>query len=183
MYHGIEFQGNLGDLKFSISNRLYSSRGIIIRVIKYSLCEARILRETGEMRFVLERTTYMSIAELTRWLLLGLVSDEEIKKDWDYQPGMNFEKLCQFIEAAEKYSEGKPDRQVEFLEIRLPLVIREKNTPVGDTRYCIEMEKVQDGKVVSTIKTNSLANRPSDDYASRLMKHLGAQSYRILVIQ
>lgn len=121
----------------------------------------------------------MSIAELTRWLLLGLMTEEDIEKEWVYQPSMNYEKLTQFIRAAEEYSKGDSIREVEYLEIRLPLVIREKCTQIANHKYYIEMEKITDEKVISIIKSNTLDVRPTEEYARRLMEHLGAQRFTI----
>jgi len=112
--------------------------------------------------------------------MLGLISEKDILDVWEYQPGMDFEKLCQIVEASEKYSKGMTERQIEFLEVRLPLVIRDKCIPEKNTRFYIELDKIQDGKIVSIFKTNLLANCPTDEYATRLMVHLGAQRYRII---
>ncbi|MGV2886231.1 hypothetical protein [Paenibacillus taichungensis] len=121
----------------------------------------------------------MELSELTRWFLLGFVSEEEVLKDWKYHRSANFELLQKYIEGARAYGNGNSTKEIEFLELRLPLALYSKESITEDQKYCIEFYRMDGDKVRSTIRTHALDCEPSPDYAERMMKHLRAQSFRI----
>jgi hypothetical protein len=124
----------------------------------------------------------MDLSELTRWLILGLATDGDVRSSWACQPGMSFESLTLLVKAAERFSRGDSKRMIDFLETRLPLYVRDKNISADGNLYFIELLKEYEGKVVTTFKTNPLVIRPSHACAIRLMQHLGAKRYRIVVV-
>lgn len=125
----------------------------------------------------------MQLSELTRWLLLGFMSEEEVLKDWKYHTSTNYDHLQKYIQGARAYGNGDPEKEVEFLELRLPLVLYEKDRMVTNQRYCIEFYRMEGEKVRSTIRTHALDCEPTPEYAERLMVHLRAQRFMVKPIE
>jgi hypothetical protein len=122
----------------------------------------------------------MELGELTRWLLLGLVSQEDLEKEWSYHSSANYELLMQFIAGAAKFGAGNPEKEIEFLEVRLPLVLYRKDNHLVDPNVKFVLELYKEG--YGRIRTNQLDIEPGDNIANQLQKHMGAHSYKILRI-
>lgn len=123
--------------------------------------------------------SFLQITELTRWILLGFSSEEEILKDWNYHCSSNYEVLQKYIEGARTYGNGDPKKEAEFLELRLPLALYPKNIKRDGRRYVIEFTRMDGDKIHSTIRTHALDVEPSSEYAECLMKHLKTHQFTI----
>lgn len=119
----------------------------------------------------------LQVSELTRWLLLGFVSEEDILRDWNYHSSSNYEMLQKYIEGARKYGNGNPEKEIEFLELRLPLVVFSKDSKSDGNKYYMEFYRIENDKLISTIRTPALDRYPSSNYPERLMNHLRAQRF------
>ncbi|RRJ54868.1 hypothetical protein EHV15_35430 [Paenibacillus oralis] len=125
----------------------------------------------------------MEISELTRWLLLGFISEDELLKDWKYHCSANYEILKKYIDGARSYGNGDSEKEISFLEIRLPLVLYTKDRVAEEQKFCIEFYRMEGNKVRSTIRTHALDFKPSPEYAEQLMKHLRAQCFMVKDIE